>query len=76
LKPDLTVRLAHSSPIYLSGPGQIWDSGEDAAYFVKWIDDLIGESEADPTRFQNAEQKKEVIGTYLAARTHYGRNLR
>jgi len=76
LKSDLTVRLAHSSPIYLRGPRQIWDSGEDAAYFVKWIDDLVRETEADPKRFENTEQKEEVLGTYLTARTHYDRSLR
>lgn len=69
LKPAVTVRLAHSSPIYLTGPGRAWDISDDKAYFVKWIDDLIAESESDPQRFQTADQKKEVLGIYSAARS-------
>jgi hypothetical protein len=68
LKPGVTVRLAHSSPIYLSGPGQVWDMREDSKYFVNWIDDLIAESESDSKRFQTTDQKNEVLGIYSAAR--------
>lgn len=71
LKSDVTVRLAHSSPIYLTGPGQNWNSAEDAAYFVRWIDDLIADTDAHPRRFQNDDQKTEVLESYLAARVHY-----
>jgi hypothetical protein len=71
LKTGLTVRLAHSSPVYLRGSKQVWDASEDQAYFVKWIDDLLVESEADPKRFQNTDQKTEVHGIYRAARAHY-----
>jgi hypothetical protein len=37
VKADHTIRLAHSRPVYLTGQ---WDASEDAAFFVKWIDDL------------------------------------
>ena len=73
LKPGVTIRLAHSSPTYLTGPGQTWDAHEDRAYFVKWIDDLMAETESDPQRFQNADQKAEVLRIYNAARAHYSK---
>jgi hypothetical protein len=73
LKPGVTIRLAHSSPIYLTAPGQTWDAHEDRAYFVKWIDDLIAETESDPQRFQNADQKAEVLRIYYDAYTHYSK---
>jgi hypothetical protein len=75
LKPGATVRLAHSSPVYLSGAAQQWNAREDEAYFVKWIDDLIAESNADPKRFENEQQKKQVLGAYGVARTHFARKL-
>ena len=71
LKTGLTIRLAHTSPIYLRGEKQTWDAAEDKAYFVKWIDDLIAESEADPKRFANVDQKNEVLAIYKTARDHY-----
>jgi hypothetical protein len=48
LKTPDNIRLAHSSPIYLNGK---WDAREDAAYFVAWIDELIGQTMAEPKRF-------------------------
>jgi hypothetical protein len=71
VKPGLTIRLAHTSPIYLRGERQTWEAVEDKAYFVKWIDDLIAESEADPKRFANVDQKNEVLAIYKTARDHY-----
>jgi hypothetical protein len=71
VKVDWTIRLAHTSPIYLKGKNQSWDATEDKSYFVKWIDDLIRESEADPKRFANVDQKNEVLAIYRIARNHY-----
>jgi hypothetical protein len=68
LAPGDTVRLAHSSPIYIRGAS--WDAAADKAYFVRWIDDLIAES-ADPERFANTDQRDEVIHIYETARRHY-----
>jgi hypothetical protein len=68
---DWTIRLAHTSPIYLGGNRQSWDATEEKTYFVKWIDDLIAESQADPKRFSNVDQKNEVLAIYRIARDHY-----
>jgi hypothetical protein len=71
LKTQSTIRLAHTSPIYLSGEGQNWDATADRAYFVKWIDDLIADSELDGKRFSNVDEKSAVLAIYRSARQHY-----
>jgi len=71
LKTEVTVRLAHTSPVYLSGEKPTWDPAEDRAFFRKWIDDLIAETEADPKRFAKVDQKDEILSIYAEARKHY-----
>jgi len=71
LKTDFTIRFGHTSPIYLRGEKQSWDTAEDKAYFRKWIDDLIAESYADAKRFANVDQKNEVLAIYRTARDRY-----
>jgi hypothetical protein len=62
--PD-NIRLAHSTPIYLNGK---WDAREDAAYFISWLDELILQTNADPKRFENNEQRDAVLAIYRPAR--------
>ena len=71
LKTEETVRFAHTSPVFLSGKQQNWDASEDRAYFVKWIDDLIEVSSADPHRFSSDDHKNQVLAIYNTARGHY-----
>ena len=71
LKTKETLRFAHTSPVFLSGRQQHWDASEDRAYFVKWIDDLIEASKADPKRFTSVDHRDQVIAIYNAARQHY-----
>jgi hypothetical protein len=71
LKTERTVRLAHTSPVFLSGEKQTWDATEDRAYFRKWMDDLIAATEADAKRFATVDQKNEVLAIYKRAREHY-----
>jgi hypothetical protein len=71
LKTDVTLRLAHTRPIHLSGENQHWDATEDKALFLKWIDDLIAESKADTKRFARVDQRNEVLAIYKTARNHY-----
>jgi hypothetical protein len=71
LKTEATVRLAHTSPIFLRGEKQNWDASEDQAYFRQWIDDLIAETDADPKRFATVDQKNEILAIYKRAREHY-----
>jgi hypothetical protein len=63
--------MAHTSPVFLSGEKQTWDAAEDRAYFRKWIDDLIVDTEADPKRFAKVGQKDEILSIYKRAREHY-----
>jgi hypothetical protein len=65
LKTPDNVRMAHSAPIYLTGK---WDAREDAAYFVSWQDQLILQTNADPKRFENNEQRDAVLAIYGQAR--------
>jgi hypothetical protein len=71
LTTEATVRLAHSSPIFLRGEKQNWDSSGDRAFFLQWIDDLIAETKADAKRFATVDQKNEVLALYERAREHY-----
>jgi hypothetical protein len=38
---------------------------------LKWIDDLIIETEKDAKRFDTVDQRNEVLAIYRTARTHY-----
>jgi hypothetical protein len=71
LKTAITVRLAHTSPIFLTNENETLDAAEDRSYFRKWIDDLIANTEADPKRFDTVEQKSEVLAIYRTASNHY-----
>ncbi len=68
LKTPDNIRLAHSTPIYLSGK---WDAREDAAYFVSWMNELIGQTSDDPKRFENEQQREAVLAIYRQAREIY-----
>jgi hypothetical protein len=65
LKTPDNIRLAHSTPIYLNGK---WDARKDAAYFMSWLDELILQTNADPKRFENDEQRDAVLAIYGQAR--------
>jgi tetratricopeptide (TPR) repeat protein len=47
LKTSHTVRMAHTSPLYLPGT---WDASEDARYFLTWIDELIAKTSTQPNK--------------------------
>jgi hypothetical protein len=66
-----TLRLAHTNPVFLRNEKADWDAAEDRQYFLKWIDDLIAETEADTKRFDTVDQKNEVLAIYRAARNSY-----
>jgi len=71
LTAPLTLRLAHTSPIFLKNEMESWDASEDRTYFLKWIDDLIAATEKDAKRFDTVDQKNEVLAIYRMARTRY-----
>jgi hypothetical protein len=68
LKPGVSIRLAQSSPVYLSGK---WDARSDAQYFVKWIDDLIALHLSGATKVTDPAQREELLGLYRRARMFY-----
>lgn len=68
LKTDVTIRLGHSSPVYL--PGRC-DARADAVYFRNWIDELIGRAADDPKHFASESQRDEVLALYRKAREFY-----
>ncbi len=71
LKTKGTMRLAHTSPVFLSGKEQNWDASEDREYVVKWIDDLIEETKAVPERFTSDDHRNQVLKIYETARDPY-----
>jgi hypothetical protein len=68
LKPGATIRLAHSSPVYLDGR---WDARADARYFFGWIDELIAQTTADAKRFANPAERDQMLALYREARAFY-----
>jgi len=60
LKGSMTVRMAHTMPLWLEGRA---DARDDAAYFVKWIDELIAKSDAEP--------RSRNVAMYRTARDFY-----
>ncbi len=71
LVPGDTIRMAHTGPVYFSGAAARWDAREDARYFVRWLDDLIAVSESERGRFQNDDERNEVLAIYRQARAFY-----
>jgi len=68
LKLGSTIRLAHSSPVYLSGR---WDARADAQYFLDWIDELIAQTTTDPKRFATPAERNQILALYRDARAFY-----
>lgn len=72
LRTGATVRLAHTSPVYLQGH---WDCQPDAQYFVNWMNDLMNQTKADPKRFSSPAEREETLRTYERALTFYKQKL-
>ena len=69
LATSYTVRLAHSSPVYLDGK---WDAHDDALYFMQWIDDLVVHLRSEQTKgLLTTEQADPLIASYLQAKEVY-----
>ena len=67
-KSGSTIRMAHSRAITLQGA---WGAQEDAAFFIRWIDELIEQSLKDPERFASDAERREVLSRYEQARGFY-----
>lgn len=72
LRPGVTIRMAHTSPVYLTGH---WDCRPDAEYFVTWMSDLIHQTQADPKRFASPAEQEQVLKIYRQALAIYESKL-
>jgi hypothetical protein len=73
LDTQYTVRLAHSSPVYLAGH---WDASADAKYFRDWIDQLIAHVQGEvQKRALTQDQADKLTHIYAQARAVYEERL-
>ena len=62
--------FAHTNPVFLIADGEPIRSREDAAFFVRWIDQVLDELRA-MDRWDDPAQKAEVIATFEEGRRLY-----
>jgi hypothetical protein len=72
LLPNDRFLYAHTSPVYCTVGGRKIGSREDGQFFVEWIDELIAMAEKQG-RYQNEEQKQEVLALFRQGRAYYER---
>jgi hypothetical protein len=69
-QPDpRTIRLAHTSPVYVDGPGP--DAAAHRAYFARWVAELATAARTEPGRFGSAARRDEVLDLYDRAARCY-----
>jgi TolB protein len=61
---------ATTSPVYLSGSAPAPAAGQDAQYFVTWLDRVIAEASAR-TDYNDDQEKRETIDYLQRARAGY-----
>lgn len=66
------VRMAHSSPMWLSGK---WDARRDARYFLEWVEELIAQTKSDPMRFKTPGELEKILNLYDQARQFYAARM-
>ena len=69
-KPDETVRFAHTSPVYVRAGGQSGIAGDDARYFVDWMDREIAFFRQLPA-FREPAHRDAMLALLTAARQVY-----
>ena len=62
--------FAHTNPVYVIADDEPIRSREDAAFFVDWIDQVLGELRA-MDRWDDPAQKEEVLSTFEQGRRLY-----
>src|SRR5439155_16036511 len=62
--------FASTGPIYLTAGGTKMHSGEDAAFFIKWLDRVLQEATAHKG-YNNDAEKEAVLKTLTDARAIY-----
>ncbi len=66
---------ATTSPVYVSMAGSELKSGEDAQYFLAWIDRMVASTESN-TSWNTAAEKTEVLDILQQARAVYEAKLK
>ncbi len=69
-KPDRTIRFAHTSPVYVSFPGDAGVDSEDARFFLDWIDREIAFYRALP-EFREPAHREAMLALFASARRVY-----
>ena len=72
LRGSDTLRLAHTSPIYLPGH---FDCRPDAKFYVDWMNNLIHQTRENPKRFPSATEQDQELDTYGQALAFYQQKL-
>ena len=62
--------FAHTNPVFIIADGEPIRSGEDAAFFVRWIDQVLDELRA-MDRWDDPAHKAEVLATFEEGRRLY-----
>ena len=62
--------FAHTNPVFTIADGEPIRSREDAAFFVRWIDQTLGELRA-MDRWDDPAHKAEVLATFEEGRRLY-----
>jgi hypothetical protein len=69
-KPDRTIRFAHTSPVYLSFPGDTGVVPEDARFFLDWIDREMA-FYRNLTGFREPAHREAMLALFSSAREVY-----
>ena len=62
--------FAHTNPVFVIADGQPISSAEDAAFFVDWIDQMIGEID-ERDDWDDPDHQAQVLATFREARAVY-----
>lgn len=73
--PDRTVRFAHTSPVYVEFPGDAGTAGEDARFFIDWIDREMAFYRSLPG-FHDPAHREAMLELFSSAREVYARLAR
>jgi hypothetical protein len=70
-KSEKTIKLAHTSPIYVEIGSPMKPHKDSALYYVDWCEELLEMSKADKDRYVTNVQREAVESLYRRAITFY-----
>ncbi|QZN86827.1 CehA/McbA family metallohydrolase [Cellulomonas sp. C5510] len=69
--PDpVTVRLAHTGPVHVAGPGSP-DAATHRGFFARWVADLTSAARSDRHRFPTPAAREETLDLYHRAARYW-----